>query len=120
MTKFRALFSFGKKEIALFFTRSSFVAQINGMKLLAERHRASDQPAVEHGKLLVVTSRKVGKACVRNRLRRQVKAIYYEHNLVEAPLRLVLICYPQATELSFDEIKKFLTTSIRHLIPTKS
>lgn len=113
--EFKALFSFSKKEVALFFVRTSFAAQINGMKLLAERTHSAEQTGVNHGKILIIASRKVGKACLRNRLRRQIKAIYYEEKLSIIPQRFALICYPQATKLSFNEIKAFLTSAIRKL-----
>ncbi len=93
--------------------QASTAAQISGLKLLVERNRVPEQPAVEHGKFLIVTSRKVGKACVRNRLRRQLRAIIFENNLGGLPLRFAIICYPQATERSQEELKTFLITTMK-------
>ena len=116
MPKFRALFSFHKKEIALFFTQTGFIAQIPGLKMLGERNRVSDQ-AAPHGKLLVVTSRKVGKACVRNRIRRQLRAAFYELGLHALPFRVAIICYAQAVDLSYDQIRSFLDRSLSRYLP---
>ena len=115
--KFRALFSFTKKEIALFFTQASYLAQIHGIKLLVERNLAPEQEPINHGKMLIVVSRKVGKACIRNRLRRQIQALYYENNLYQPALRITVITYPQAKEYSFDELAQFFTTTLQRLVP---
>ena len=113
MPKFRALFSFAKKEIALFFTQARAAGQVHGIKMLVERDRSPEQPACEHSKFLIVIPRKVGKACIRNRLRRQMRAIIYEEGLTKLPLRFALLCYPQAINLSLEEIKTFLTTTLQ-------
>lgn len=118
--KFRALFSFAKKEIALFFTQASYLAQIHGIKLLIERNPAGEQAPIDHGKILIIVSRKVGKACIRNRLRRQIQAVYYEHDLGTVPLRLALITYPQVKDLSFDELSNFLTSTLKRVVPSKT
>lgn len=93
--------------------KATSAAQITGLKLLVERSREPQQSAVEHGKFLIVISRKVGKACVRNRLRRQLRAIIFENNLGTIPLRFAIICYPQATERSLEELKTFLITTMK-------
>lgn len=113
MPKFRALFSFAKKEVALFFLHARPAGQVRGIKMLVERDRAPEQPACEHSKFLLVIPRKVGKACIRNRLRRQIRAMIYEEGLTKLPLRFALLCYPQALSLSLEEIKTFLTTTLQ-------
>jgi len=119
--KFRALYSFSQKEIALFFSQSSFLAQIQGIKLLIERNPAPEQEKLEHGKLLIIVSRKVGKACIRNKLRRQLRAIYYEQGLAALPLRIAIITYPQAKDCSFEELQTFLITTLRRVVaPVKN
>lgn len=112
-TNFRALFSFHEKEIALFFTRAITAAQISGLKLLVERNSDPLQRPIEHAKFLIVTSRKVGKACIRNRLRRQLKAIIFENDLGAIPLRFAIICYPQGTQHSYDTLKTFMVETMK-------
>lgn len=95
------------------------IGQIHGIKLLGEPELAPDQPAVTHGKFLIVTPRKVGKACVRNRLRRQLKAIIYEQQLGQVPMRMALMCYPAATERTLEELQSFLQRSLQRFLPKR-
>jgi ribonuclease P protein component len=119
MPKFRALFSFHEKEIALFFTRASFIAQIPGLKMLGERS-STPELAAPHGKLLIVTSRKMGKACVRNRVRRQLRAAFYERGLSAIPFRVAIICYSQAVDLTYAQIDAFLVNALKRYLPPQS
>lgn len=113
VTKFRALFSFSKKEIALFFLKARAAGQVHGIKMLVERDRSPEQPACTHSKFLITIPRKVGKACIRNRLRRQIQNIIYQMGWDKLPLRFALLFYPQALNLSLEEIKAFLTTTLQ-------
>src|SRR5438128_12670464 len=57
------------------------------------------------GHILVVTSRKVGNAPTRNKIRRQLKAIFYEEKLFELGFDYAFIIKKEATNLPFDELK---------------
>lgn len=112
MIKFKKLFSFSKKEIDHFWPKTTLKKRTLGLKLL---QAASDQPKTEPaqpGKLLIVTPRRMGKACQRNRLRRQVKEIFFQEKLFEKPVISILIAGSNAVNLNFDELKKFLIESI--------
>jgi len=104
MIKFKALFSFKQNEVKRAFSCAKLKSEIRGLKLLKSK---LDEPP-EHGKLLIVIPRRVGKASKRNRIRRQIKAIFYEEKLYENKQILILLVYKQALELSLDDIKKFL------------
>ncbi len=119
MTKFRALFSFRKKEIALFFMHARVAGRIDGIKMLVERNPGPEQTTCEHSKFLIIIPRKVGKACVRNRLRRQLQALIYEGNFTNIPLRFTLLCYPQALNNSLETIKIFLKITLERFTPLK-
>ena len=60
---------------------------------------------LEHGRLLVVTSRKVGNAVTRNKIRRRLKALYYQNHLFQIPYDIIIRVRPEATKLNFDQIK---------------
>lgn len=87
--------------------------QILGIKMLVERDRSPEQPTCTHSKFLIIIPRKVGKACIRNRLRRQTQHLIYELGLDKLPLRFALLFYPQSLNLSLEEIKTFLTTTLQ-------
>jgi ribonuclease P protein component len=62
----------------------------------------------EPGQLFIVASRKVGGACQRNKLRRRLKAIFYQEGLYKERLVTALICYPGAAEKEYAELKRIL------------
>ena len=107
MTAPRDLFSFSQKETKDALKASKLHKKIPGLKLL----RASD-PSLLHGKLLIVIPRAFGKAHDRNLLRRRARSIYYEEKLYSQPFVWILICYSEAQNLSFEQLKTFLIENI--------
>lgn len=59
-------------------------------------------------RLLVITPRAIGTAPVRNKIRRRLKAIFYEHQLFQGSLDCVIIVRKELLSLSFDEIEKII------------
>ncbi len=109
MVTFRSLFSFSRSEVSEAFAQARLYKKIYGLTLLA-------LPATTpHGKLLIVTPRAMGKAHERNLLRRRLKAIYFEHALYDVPMVVIVIAYKAANKITFEQLTKFLTTSIRSL-----
>ena len=101
MVKFKDLFSFSKKEIDASFDSIQFVKKGSGFKIL-------QGPRQGHGKLLVIASRKSGKAHKRNLFKRRVKAIFYSNNLYKKPLTTIILVYSQGLQLSFNKLQEFL------------
>jgi len=72
--------------------------------------------ALNHGRILVVTSRKVGPAVQRNLIRRRLKAIFYEEKLYEQKWDYICIIKPVFSEpakkacitLTFEQLKEIL------------
>jgi ribonuclease P protein component len=62
----------------------------------------------EFGRILVVTPRKVGTAPERNKIRRRLKAIFYESRLFELDYDCVVLVKKEAISLSFNELKALL------------
>ncbi len=60
--------------------------------------------------LLIVASRKVGKACVRNKLKRQIRSLFYEYKDSIESRSYVLILYKEASLLKFLAVKKAFFT----------
>ncbi len=107
--KFKDLFRFEKKEIDSTFQNSIQKASIDGLKLL---QAPIQKEAQSFGKLLIMTSRKVGKACKRNKIRRQLKSIFYQKKLYEKQFNSILIVYKASLNLTFEELEKFLLENI--------
>ena len=107
MPKFKDLFCFSKLEVDSAFKKATLLKKIDGLKLL----RSAMGEAQTHGKLLIITPRAMGKAHLRNLMRRQLKAIYYENKLYTNTTTLILLVYKAATELTFEELKAFLISA---------
>jgi len=116
---YKSLFSFKREEVKKALASAKVVSTILGLRLLQVVSPSKEASATNiknsillsgacHGKLLIVTPRRSGKACQRNRLRRQIKAIYYEEKLYQRPVASILFVYKQANDLSFEQIKSFL------------
>jgi ribonuclease P protein component len=103
MTKFKALFSFSKKEVSYTFDNAFPVKSILGLKMLqtAEQH-------CDYGKMLIVASRKTGKAHDRNKVRRRLKEAFYTSKFYKKSVISIIIVYKKALDLSFDQLKTFL------------
>lgn len=71
-----------------------------------------DTNTLPYAKLLIITSRKCGKAHERNKIKRQIKSIFYEEKLYETSGRFILIVYKEAMHYDFETIKKFLIEGV--------
>jgi|SRR3990172_10815530 len=93
---------FTKREIDYLFQHARRVIR-NGVCtiLLAPRQ-------CEFGRVLIITSRKVGNAPERNLIRRRIKAIFYEEKLFDRNFDCVVIAQKKLTELSFDQLKTLI------------
>ena len=63
---------------------------------------------LDFGRILVVTSRKVGPAVKRNLIRRRLKAIFYENKLYEQKWDYICIIKKPGINLTFDQLKDIL------------
>jgi ribonuclease P protein component len=63
--------------------------------------------------MLIIIPRRAGKAHDRNRIRRQIKAIFYGEQLFTTNATYIVLVYEQATGLTFDQLKTFFCQSIK-------
>ena len=111
---FRDLFLFTRSEVDDAFSKAKALKRGRGLTLLSANSKKNDEKEpFEHGRLLIIISRKVGKAHDRNLLRRRIKAIFYENKLYQKPQTLILITYKPAIDLTFDNLKDFFISAIR-------
>jgi ribonuclease P protein component len=108
--KFKDLFKFEKKEIDSTFQNAKSINKIPGLKLLQAPMTSESQ---DFGKLLIIASKKVGKAHKRNKIRRQLKSIFYQEKLYSNPVNSIILVYSPAIDLSFEEKREFLIKNLK-------
>jgi len=64
------------------------------------------------GRILVIASRKVGKAHERNKIRRQMRSIFYEEALFKQGLDCIVIVKPGGIKLPFAKLKQLLIQAV--------
>jgi ribonuclease P protein component len=79
------LSSFTQHEIAHFFKSSRRVYKDPSFDILCL------SAVQEYGRIIVITPRKVGNAPARNKIRRQIKALYYQHHLYHLQVDCMII-----------------------------
>jgi ribonuclease P protein component len=70
----------------------------------------------DFGRVLIVTQRKVGNAPERNRIRRRIKAIFYEEKLFDFEFDCVVIAYKKMVDVSFDQLKSLLLSAYQKIL----
>lgn len=98
----RKFFHFMGLEVKEFFKVCRPLIKTSSATVLFNKN--SVQP---FGKLLVITSRHVGNACRRNRLRRLAKAIFLELGL-EASNKIMTLIFKQKCKLERPELEALL------------
>jgi len=93
---------FTKSEIATIFKQARRCLKHSGLDILLnpKMHDA--------GRILIVASAKVGNAVKRNKIRRRLKALFYEKKLMDQAYDCFVIIKKEGIELSFDELSALL------------
>jgi len=94
--------SLSQRDIRTIFRKARRVYQGPGLDLLLY------PSPVDTGRLLVVTSRKIGSAPQRNRVRRRLKAIFHEEQLGIHGIDCIAIIKKPGISYSFDQLKELL------------
>lgn len=98
----RKLTQFTKKEIGIQFQRARLVLKHSAFTILFAPR------LIDFSRILIITSRKVGNAPQRNKIRRRIKSLFYEEKLFTSPYDCIVIVRKEAVDLSFAELKKLL------------
>lgn len=109
--RFSDFFSFTDSEVKNAFLHATLSKKGSGFKILQMQRSVSDKK--NHGKCLIVTPKKYGNACSRNKIRRQLKAIFYEEKLHEVPQTSIILLYKSAQRFSFAELKEILCAAFK-------
>lgn len=79
------------------------------------RHQSFDVRAMSSptlGRILIIASRKIGSAPVRNLVKRRLKALFYEEQLFELKRNVIVYLKKPSTQLSYDELKKLIIEAV--------
>ncbi len=101
----RSIPRWAKSEIDHAFAHARRMVKHPGLTILVAPQQA------EHGRILIITPKKVGSAPERNKLRRQLKSIFYEEELYKKGLDCIVIFRKAAVGLPFAELKKMLISA---------
>jgi ribonuclease P protein component len=102
--------SFSKKELDHFFEIARPALKVAGLTFLyASRIH-------KNARILIITSKKVGSAPERNKIRRRLKELFHKNNGQKLLYDLVIITQKVAITYSFDELKLFLEKAIKNII----
>jgi ribonuclease P protein component len=100
----KKLSHFTRKEIDNFFKNAQAVFKSPALTILrAPRTK-------EKSRLLLIVPRKVGTAPQRNKLKRRLRALFYEEKMFLELHDIGIIARKQAIELSFEQLKQILLT----------
>ena len=103
----KAISSFTKKEVQLFFDTSKVKARIPGLRVLVAPAQK------EHGRILIITSRRSGNSVQRHCIRRRLKAIFLEEQLYTQGYDYCIIVRSDGIETTFLELKKLLICTLK-------
>lgn len=98
----RRITQFTRDEIKRLFQTARTVYRQAGLAI----KRAPRQGDI--ARVLVVTPKKMGKAPQRNKIRRQIKALFYQEKLYTVPYDFIIFCSKESISLSFQELKDIL------------
>jgi ribonuclease P protein component len=108
------LSDFTQKEIVAIIKKSSRVYKGPGLDILMA-------PALkDFGRIIVVTPRKVGTAPERNRIRRRIKALFYEHKLYEYRIDTCIIIKKAGIGYTLQELIPIIETAFKQHISRSS
>lgn len=94
-----AVRKFSKKEIAQLFLVAKRVIRQSGLDILLAASLSSV------GRLLIVTPAKIGTAPDRNRIRRRLKALFFEKNFSSLPFDCVIIVKSAGINLEYHQLE---------------
>jgi len=116
----KELYKFSQKEIAWIFQQKAGTQYKTGLKSLQipippdPENMPAGVSFPFYGKLLIITIRKSGKAVDRNRIRRRLKAFFYQEKLYTPLLYTVIFVHPPAMKLTAQELRTYLLKLYKH------
>lgn len=105
--RFSSLTKFRKSEIEMLFQNASLFFRSSSFVLLGA------PASLSYGRLLLVIPKKIGNAPERNKLRRRLKAIFYENRLFDCHKDVIFIAKSErVNQILYQELQDVLTRYI--------
>ncbi len=101
------LSTFTQKEIQAIFKSAKRAYKGPGLDILLA------PTCQQYGRILVITPRKVGTAPERNRIRRRLKAIFYQEQLYNYQLDCFVIIKKPGIQFDHDELKQRICSVLK-------
>lgn len=98
----RRLTVWTKQEIDRLFKQARRIYRGEGLDI------AVAPKSAEFARLLIIIPKKVGSAPERNRIRRRIKAIFYEAQLYKKSHDYIFFIKPPAVSLDFEQLKNII------------
>jgi ribonuclease P protein component len=103
----RTISSFKPREVEAFFQNARCVFKDAGLTLLCAPSQA------ETGRVLVITPRRIGNAPARNKIRRQLRALFYETTLYALRTDCAVIVRAPALAYTFEKLKTICVNALK-------
>ena len=103
----KTISNFSRREVDALFKQASLAYRDPGITVLC----APD--AYSFGRVLPIISRKVGTAPVRNKIKRQLRAIFYLEKLYAQGIDCAVIVRPEAATYTFEMLKTICITALQ-------
>lgn len=101
-----SLFTFANSEVKDLIHTSSSRVYVQGLSFVW------GPQLKDVGRLLVVTPRRLGSSPVRNKIRRRLKAIFYEAGLYKKGFDVIVFVKQEALALSFIELQHIIVKTL--------
>jgi ribonuclease P protein component len=99
----RNISCFDKSEIKKLFKQARRLLKLPGLDILVH-------PQLQgFGRILVITPAKIGNAVQRNRIRRQLKALFYTQKYPEKAFDYIIIIKKEGIAYSFEQLRDALS-----------
>lgn len=103
----RKITQFTKSDIEQLWKNVHPVLRHKGFLLLCSNY---SQPSL--GRILIVIPKKIGNAPLRNKLRRQIKSIFYENKLYQKGFTWIFLAKAPLVNLNFKELETILQSAM--------
>lgn len=104
----RKLTQFTKKEIDTLFNKAHRVLSQDGLTILIGPRQK------DFGRILIMASKKIGSAPIRNKLRRQLKSIFYEHKFYQKEWDWIILPKPIVVQNSFQQLSELMIRALKN------
>ncbi len=97
-----AYHTFKRPEISRLFKQARRIYKSRELDVL------SAPRAKEYARLLIVTPKKIGNAPQRNKIKRRLRAIFYENDLFDGTTDMIVIIKKEGVDMPFEELKRVI------------